>query len=129
MLESAVGWGEGRVELHAALAQEFLVRKRWRAAARHAGHVVQVRPNAGLFHAVVGRAMSKQGAPVASDVAFELALKHAGDDPTVLWWAIEARRDQGDGAGARLLLERLMAAGVNTPAVEGSLLALAPPDE
>jgi tetratricopeptide (TPR) repeat protein len=129
MLESAVGWEEGRVELHAALAQEFLGRKRWRAAALHAEHVVQVRPNAGLFHAVFGRAMSKQGAPVASEAAFELALKHAGDDPTVLWWAIEARRDQGDGPGARLLLERLMAAGVNTPAVEGSLLALAPPDE
>ncbi len=129
MLREALGWEDGRLELRAALAQALLENEEWEAAIRHADHVVKVRPKAGLFYAVLGRGKSKLKAPVASTEAFELALKHAPDDPTVLWWAIEARLDQGDRTGARVLLEKLLRSDVNIPAVEGVLLALEAAEE
>jgi tetratricopeptide (TPR) repeat protein len=123
-LRQALGWEEGRLELHGALAQSLLEAGDWQGALRQAKHVVQVRPSAGLYHGVLGRALSKSAAHQASNQAFELALKHAGTDPTVLWWAVEGRLAQGDSVGAKVLLARLAKLGVDEPAVQQTLLAL-----
>jgi hypothetical protein len=120
-LRRAVSVGDPDLDLQAALAQAELQAGDWVQAQLVVDRVLASRRRAGLFHAVRGRACDGMGQPARSASSFALALKYAGDHPSVLWWTYRARRSSGDVPGSQALLVLLGELEIDAPAVAAEL--------
>ncbi len=123
-LKRLIDEGEPDLNLQAALSQALLSSGDWAGSLKVTDRVLGSRRKAGLFHAVRGMACHRLGRRAESAGSFDLALKYAGDHPSVLWWVFKARQDNGDADGARVVLEALKKQGIDLPSVAGLELAL-----
>jgi len=124
-IQAAIDAGDTDLHLQAALAQALLGAEDWAGSLVVTDRVLGSRRRAGLFHGVRAVATHRLGRRAESAGSFDLALKYSGDNPTVLWWAIEARQDAGDTDGVRALLKAMKEQGIDPPSVARLELALA----